>query len=313
MPSPLKQGGALVSAGLPVYNGETFIARALDSLLAQDYPWLEVIVSDNASTDRTIEIVQAYADKDPRVRVHRQTSNQGVQKNFEKTLELARGAYFFWAGVDDLWMPSFVSELVAELEAYPKAQLGMCAFDRVWEDGRLHDTKRFEGTSSPNGRSALGNLLNTTSPLKYNLFLYGLFRTPFIRRAVRYFPEIPAWDRVFMCMISLSAPIRYVDKVLHRHGLNSKPLMQRYPDEQVFKKKDGGAHRFLFVKTLSSICFTTLRSDTVPMHRKLYLVPGAAHYSWEVFKHRSRGFVKKKLKPAQWKKLKRWKVFVSKT
>ncbi len=311
MSGPLTQKVPLVSAGLPVYNGEAFIARALDSLLAQDHPHFEIIVSDNASTDRTPEIVRAYADKDPRVRVFRQSTNQGVQKNFAKTLELAQGSYFFWAGVDDLWMPAFVSELVAELERHPKAQLAMCGFERVWEDGRIHDTKRFEGSSSPNDRSALGNLINTTSPLKYNLFLYGLFRTPFIRRAVHYFPEIPAWDRVFMCMISLSAPIRYVDQVLHRHGLNSKPLVQRYPDEKVFKKKDGGSHQSLFLRTLGSICHTTLRSNLVPLHRKLYLVPGVAHYSWEVFKHRSRGVLKRKLKPHQWKKLKQWKVFAS--
>ena len=61
-PSPL------LSIGLPVYNGERFLAQALDCLLAQTFRDFEIIISDNASTDRTPEICRAYARRDPRVR-----------------------------------------------------------------------------------------------------------------------------------------------------------------------------------------------------------------------------------------------------
>ncbi len=276
----------LVSIGLPVYNGERYVARALESLCAQDYPRIEIVLSDNASRDRTLEICETYVRKHPFIRVHRQERNVGVQKNFQTVLEFARGEYFMWAGVDDQWEPAFVRKLVEEMEAHPEAALAMTAFERVHEDGTLFDVQCFSGKNSPNGKSHFSMALKLTSPLKFNLFLYGLFRREFIQKASRFFPDIPAWDRVFMTMVCLSAPIRYVDEVLHRHALNSVPLRERYPEEAVFQRKGGKDYRSLFWRTVHSIAVTTLQSDLVPRRRKLFLPACLFHYAWEVFKHR---------------------------
>ena len=81
----------LVSIGLPVYNGERFIQRALDSLLAQDYSNWELIISDNASTDRTGELCLACQAKDGRVHYYRNAANIGMMSNFKRTLDLAAG------------------------------------------------------------------------------------------------------------------------------------------------------------------------------------------------------------------------------
>ncbi len=81
----------LVSVGVPVYNGEATIRRALDSLLAQDMGDFEVIVCDNASTDATPDIAEAYAARDDRVQLHRNPENLGLAGNFNRTVELARG------------------------------------------------------------------------------------------------------------------------------------------------------------------------------------------------------------------------------
>jgi len=106
----------LVSIGVPVYNEERFIAAALASLRAQDYPNLEVIVSDNASTDRTFAICQQLAAADPRIRVERAQENRGATANFQYVLDQARGTYFMWASGHDLWSPSLVTECVRSLE-----------------------------------------------------------------------------------------------------------------------------------------------------------------------------------------------------
>ena len=278
----------LVSIGLPVYNGERFIARCLESLCAQDYPNFEIIVSDNRSKDRTVAICEEYAARHPFIRIHRQPENQGVQKNFIKTLELARGDYFFWAGVDDLWMPGFMRALVEDLEHHPEAQLSMTAFERVYEDGTLYDTQRFGGKDSPNDRSPFGTLCLVTSPRKLNLFLYGLFRRDFLKRAVRYFPDVPAWDRVFMTMVALSAPVRCVNTVLHRHTLHKASLTDRYPDEQVFRKKNGRQYRFLYTGIVKAMCRICWNSDLVPWARKWYLLPGLVHYTFYVMAHQVR-------------------------
>ena len=79
----------LVSIGVPVFNGEEGLAVALDSLIAQDYPNLEIIISDNASTDNTPEICAEYVRKDHRFRYYRSEKNRGTTWSFNRVFELS--------------------------------------------------------------------------------------------------------------------------------------------------------------------------------------------------------------------------------
>ena len=92
-----------VSIGMPVYNGEKFICKALDSLLSQTFSDFELIISDNASTDTTEDICREYAAGDSRIRYVRQKKNQGPLANFQYVLDEAIGEYFMWAAADDSW------------------------------------------------------------------------------------------------------------------------------------------------------------------------------------------------------------------
>jgi glycosyltransferase involved in cell wall biosynthesis len=103
----------LVSIGLPVYNGERFLAQALDSLLGQTLADFELIVSDNASTDRTAEICLAYATRDARVRYVRQETNIGALRNWNFVARQARGQYFKWASANDFCDPRLLEKCVA--------------------------------------------------------------------------------------------------------------------------------------------------------------------------------------------------------
>jgi len=118
-----------VSIGLPVYNGERFLGKTLDSLLAQTYADFELIVSDNASTDGTADICRRYAEKDRRVRYSRTTENIGAGRNFNRVFELSNGEYFKWASADDLCQPDHLARCLDVLDnddtvvlAYPKAR-----------------------------------------------------------------------------------------------------------------------------------------------------------------------------------------------
>src|SRR5262245_10163897 len=113
----------LVSIGLPVYNEQRFIRETVASLLAQDFEDLELIISDNASTDGTEEICRQFAARDPRVSYERSEVNRGAFVNFDRVFELAGAKYFMWAGAHDLWSPSFVSRAVGMLEADPQLVL----------------------------------------------------------------------------------------------------------------------------------------------------------------------------------------------
>ncbi|MDZ8107397.1 MAG: glycosyltransferase family 2 protein [Nostoc sp. DedQUE12a] len=108
-----------LSVGLPVYNGEKFLQEALDSLLAQTFEDFELIISDNASTDKTEEICRAYANQDKRIRYYRNQHNIGCACNFNRVFELASGEYFKWAAYDDLHAPDFISKCVEVLDRDP--------------------------------------------------------------------------------------------------------------------------------------------------------------------------------------------------
>ena len=111
----------LVSIGIPVYNGARFIRQALDHLLAQTYTHLELVICDNASTDDTGAICQAYAARDARVRYYRNPTNVGLINNFRLAVERSTGTYFTWAAVDDRKLPTAVEACVRALQAQPEA------------------------------------------------------------------------------------------------------------------------------------------------------------------------------------------------
>jgi glycosyltransferase involved in cell wall biosynthesis len=109
-----------VAIGLPVYNGEKFIGEALVSLLGQTYNAFELIISDNASTDRTGQICEEFAKRDSRIRYIRQPDNLGAIPNFNYVFEVSDCDYFKWAAVDDLCDPTYLEKAVRILDDHPE-------------------------------------------------------------------------------------------------------------------------------------------------------------------------------------------------
>jgi glycosyltransferase involved in cell wall biosynthesis len=114
---------AQVSIGLPVYNGERYLAQVLESLLAQTFTDLEIVICDNASSDATAEICQSYRAKDARVRYFRNARNLGAAPNFNRTFELSSAPLFQCGGCDDVYEPTFLERCIAVLEQDPGAVL----------------------------------------------------------------------------------------------------------------------------------------------------------------------------------------------
>lgn len=112
-----------VSIGLPVYNGERYLAESIDSLLAQTYNDFELIITDNASTDATENICREYVNKDSRIRYFRAETNLGAAQNFNWAFEQATGEYFKWAADDDLHDPRFLEACVHKLDNDPEVSL----------------------------------------------------------------------------------------------------------------------------------------------------------------------------------------------
>ena len=111
----------LVSIGVPVYNEDRFLEESLLSLSSQNYANLEIIISDNASTDRTGDICREFANRDPRISYSRLEKNRGVTENFRRVFDLSQGKYFMWASGHDLWSSDLILKCVEMLETMPKA------------------------------------------------------------------------------------------------------------------------------------------------------------------------------------------------
>jgi glycosyltransferase involved in cell wall biosynthesis len=112
-----------VGIGLPVFNGERYLAAAIESILAQDHAEFDLVICDNASTDATAEIARAYAQRDERVRYQRNAENLGAARNYNLAVQACGGDYFKWAAHDDVLEPSFLRRCLETLDADPHAVL----------------------------------------------------------------------------------------------------------------------------------------------------------------------------------------------
>jgi glycosyltransferase involved in cell wall biosynthesis len=127
----------LVSVGLFVYNGERYIEETLDSILSQTFTDFELIISDNASTDRTGEIALSYAKRDDRIRYYRSEKNMGAGWNVRRVYELATGKYVKQAAADDLLEPDFLRRCVEVLESDPDCVVAYAATKEIDENGNF--------------------------------------------------------------------------------------------------------------------------------------------------------------------------------
>ncbi len=120
-------GAPTVSVLVPVYNGERHLAECLDSVLAQDFRDLEILVSDDGSTDSSARVIQDFAARDSRVRWWKNPRNLGLTANTNCCIRQARGDFLKFVHQDDkLLSPSAVGRLLAALEKNPAASLAGC-------------------------------------------------------------------------------------------------------------------------------------------------------------------------------------------
>jgi glycosyltransferase involved in cell wall biosynthesis len=169
-----------VSIGVPVYNGERYLAATLDSLLAQTFGDFEIILCDNASTDGTEDIARAYATRDRRIRYVRSDRNLGAARNYNRAFELSTGEYFRWFAGDDVAAPRSLERCVAVLDREPAVVLVYPKTKLIDEQGRvIGDYDDRLHLQSPNPCDRFAQLL---SRLGLCNAMYGLMRTATVKR-----------------------------------------------------------------------------------------------------------------------------------
>ncbi|HEY7648639.1 MAG TPA: glycosyltransferase [Methylomirabilota bacterium] len=190
-----------VSIGLPVFNGERHLEAALHSILAQTFSDFELIISDNASTDRTGEICRDLAARDGRIRYYLNERNIGGARNFNRVFELSTAPYFKWAAHDDMIDPAFLSRCVEVLDQDPSVVLCFTKVKVVDDGGQsIGDYKlELKQIGSPRPRDRFADLVLIDHLC---LHIFGLIRSDALRKTSLHGSFI-ASDRVLLAELGL--------------------------------------------------------------------------------------------------------------
>ena len=130
-----------VSVCIPTYNSARFLGEAIESALAQTFVDLELIISDNASTDETPGLCQRF--KDPRIRYHRFEALVGQGGNWNRCVSLATGEFVALLHADDVYLPDFLAERLRQFDAAPGAGIAFGAVELMDEAGQPIGTQSF--------------------------------------------------------------------------------------------------------------------------------------------------------------------------
>jgi glycosyltransferase involved in cell wall biosynthesis len=219
----MSNSDTLVSVGLPVRNAGDRVVEVARSVLSQDHQNLELLITDNASTDDTEEVCRELARADSRINYHRQPQNIGLLNNFVYAIEHATGDYFRWIGDDDRLEADFASRCLAVFEADPRLIMVTTGISYTGDDGETR-TASYPGTGflsdDPVERfDEMLSLLNQSHLLIDPL--YAMVR----RGPVAAIPRrnMLREDEVYATKLALAGPWGHIDDVLgHRHWRSEK-------------------------------------------------------------------------------------------
>lgn len=200
-----------LTVGLPVYNGEEYLAESLEALLGQSYEDYELIITDNASTDGTEAICRRYAARDSRIAYHRLPRNIGAAPNHNYVLTLAGGELFKWASHDDLYGRDLLKVCVEALDERPDVILAHSYNATIDGAGRIIEPFDYTlATDSPFAPERFRALLFAPGGDDF----YGVMRTEVLRR-VRPHDSYHHADRTFVAEIAMHGRFHQVPELLY--------------------------------------------------------------------------------------------------
>ena len=218
-----------ISIGLPVYNGERFISQAIECMLDQTFDDLELVICDNASTDRTAEICKEYQARDSRVRYFLNEENIGAAPNYNRTFQHSRGRFFTWNAADDLYAPEYLERLLGVLNDHPDVIVAHTRVRIVDEDG----TDLQVGPGGVGFVDAKGNRVMSMGPqhlvegerasdrfaealhkIDWCFPVFGLVRSEFLKGTQLQRSYYGA-DKVLLAELSLRGRFKQIDDTLY--------------------------------------------------------------------------------------------------
>jgi len=272
----------LVSVVIGTYNGASYIKEQLDSILAQTYSPLEIIIVDDASKDNTVAILQDYSQKYNNIKVYDFKTNVGYIKNFERGIALTKGKHIALSDQDDWWMPTKIEALMNNINHY---ELVYCDSDFVDADLKLMGN-RF---------SNVKNLVSIDTPI--NLLIdncvsghASLFKKSLFEKAIP-FPENIPHDWWLAYVASLEEGILYVDEPLvkyrhHQHNVIASAKKNKKDKSKKRSKRQKFEKRKLRIKTFYAKC-----PDHLKQEKKLILKIKKSYHSFSLPNNLNRVFL----------------------
>jgi glycosyltransferase involved in cell wall biosynthesis len=218
-----------VSIGLPVYNGEEYLAKTLDSVLAQTWTDYELIISDNGSRDATPEIISRYADADSRIRTYRFEKNLGAWRNLTKVFEEGRGEYFVFLSHDDLYEPEFLAT-AADVLSHDREALGCYArtevIDSTGQQIKIIEIDERFASESPSERVAAAVFFAPP------VIAFGFYRRSALE-CTSLFEPYAGSDRTFAIELALAGRLIGLDGTLFKYRRHdAQSYGSKYPNRR---------------------------------------------------------------------------------
>jgi hypothetical protein len=219
----------LVSVGMPVFNGERYVSLAIESILGQTHRNLELLVSDNASSDATESIVREYQRRDGRVRYLRSPVNRGGVWNRNRLVGQASGQYFMWADHDDVRHPEYVARCLEVLAGRPDVVLCYSATRDIDEEGCPLPREEIRlRLDSPDARQRFGDVValeHLCEPC------FGLMQASLVKE-IGGIGNYADSDRVFLAKLSLRGRgVRLPEELFFRRA-HAGQSTRLYPSRQ---------------------------------------------------------------------------------
>jgi glycosyltransferase involved in cell wall biosynthesis len=218
-----------VTIAMPVFNGEAYMAQALDSLLSQTFTNFELIISDNASSDRTEEIARHYASMDPRIRYYRNDTNLGAGWNQNRVIQLGRGKYFLMAHHDDVRAPEYIERTLAVLAADPSIVVCYTKTQDIDEHGNP-----LPRTDPPLDIDSHDRVRRFCEIIRMDHICeagFGLIRMDVLRKTVMHGNYADS-DRVLLAELALYGRLFQIPECLFFRRAHAKQSTEVCPDRQ---------------------------------------------------------------------------------
>lgn len=260
---------ATVTIGVPVFNGAETLRECLQCLRDQTYRDIEVLISDNCSTDHSVEIAQAFVEADPRFRLLRRPENIGAKRNFTSLVGEATSELFIWRADDDLSDANFVERLKARWDEDVAADLVAPRIVSQDSDGTIVWDASFPVISSKTRRGRIGEML-----IHANVsWVYGLWNRErlfdILERTGHDYPYLWAWDPLTIFPALLDETVLGCDET----RLVKRKFSSRY------SSRTSAANMFAMRRAFRMICLQEFNQRRWSLAERFFLMVYVHRYA----------------------------------